>query len=168
MNPSADQAVSDFLETHQIEFQRCEHPAVYTCEEADQLVPELPGARTKNLFLRDRRGKRHFLLIVRPEQTIDLRALSKQIESTPLSMASPERLKKHLGVEPGSVSFLSLIHEKSQAVEVIIDQAVWNASHITSHPMVNTATIVLSHRAVEQILQLTGHRYRVLSPPEKI
>jgi len=165
MAKSLDQAVTDFLESHRIGFERCDHPAVYTCEEAEQLVPELPGARTKNLFLRDRKGKRHFLLIVQPEQSVDLRALSKLIGSTPLGMASPERLKKHLGVDPGAVSFLSLIHDTAGAVEVLIDEAVWSASHITSHPMVNTATLVLSHGAVERILELSRHDFLVLSIP---
>ena len=69
-----NQAVYDFLKQHSINYQRSDHPAVFTCEEADKLVLDLPGARTKNLFLRDRKGRHHFLLIVRPDQRVDLRA----------------------------------------------------------------------------------------------
>ncbi len=69
-----NQPVYDFLGLHSINYQRSDHPAVFTCEEADKLVPDLPGARTKNLFLRDRKGRHHFLLIVRPDQRVDLRA----------------------------------------------------------------------------------------------
>jgi Ala-tRNA(Pro) deacylase len=161
------QAVYDFLDSHSIAFQRCDHRAVYTCEEADKLVPDLPGARTKNLFLRDRKGRRHFLLIVRPDQRVDLRALSAKLAVGNLSLASPERLKEHLGVDPGSVSFLALLHDRRHAVEVIFEQSVWTANHLLSHPMVNTSTLVLSLESVRQILNATGHKNRVIKVPER-
>lgn len=160
-----DKNVIDFLDSDHISFQRCDHPAVYTSDEARQFVPDLPGVRTKNLFLRDRKGNRHFLLIIRPEQTVNLHALSQLIGSSRLSMASPERLKRYLGVTPGAVSFLGIIHDEQNEVEIIFDDAVWRATHITSHPMVNTATLVLSHEAIEQILRATGHSFSVRPVP---
>ena len=162
-----NQAVYDFLDSHSIDYQRCDHAAVYTCEEADKLVPDLPGARTKNLFLRDRKGRRHFLLIVRPDQRVDLRALSTTLAIGRLSMASPARLKVHLGVDPGSVSLLALLHDRHNAVEVIFEQSVWAADHLLSHPMVNTSTLVLSLESVRQILETTGHKHRVINVPER-
>ena len=161
------QAVYGFLDNHSIDYQRCDHPAVFTCEEADKLVPHLPGARTKNLFLRDRKGRRHFLLIVRPDQRVDLRALSTTLEIGRLSMASPARLKEHLGVDPGSVSFLALLHDRLNAVEVIFEQSVWTEDHLLSHPMVNTSTLVLSLESVRQILETTGHEHRVINVPDR-
>ncbi len=162
-----NQSVYDFLDSHSINYQRCDHAAVYTCEEADKLVPDLPGARTKNLFLRDRKGRRHFLLIVRPDQRVDLRALSTTLEIGRLSMASPARLKEHLGIDPGSVSFLALLHDRHNAVEVIFEQSVWTADHLLSHPMVNTSTLVLSLESVRQILETTGHKHHVINVPTK-
>ena len=162
-----NQAVYDFLDKPSIDYQRCDHAAVYTCEEADELVPNLPGARTKNLFLRDRKGRRHFLLIVRPDQRVDLRALSAALAVGNLSLASPQRLKKHLGVDPGSVSFLALLHDKRNAVEVIFEQSVWTADQLLSHPMVNTSTLVLSLNSVRQIIETTGHKHRVINVPER-
>ena len=161
------QAVLEFLGKNSIAYQRCDHPAVYTCEEADRIVPDLPGTRTKNLFLRDRKGTRHFLAIVRPEQKVDLKALSDRLATGRLSMASPERLAKHLGVSPGAVSLLALLHDRNGAVEVLVEKTVWAASHLLVHPMVNTATLVLAHDAVQRILEITGHEPVVITVPER-
>ncbi len=163
-----NQPVYDFLERHDIVYQRSDHPAVFTCEEADKLVPDLPGARTKNLFLRDRKGRRHFLLIVRPDQRVDLRALSITLSVKGLSLASKERLKEHLGVDPGSVSLLALLHDQEHVVEVIFEESIWAASHLLTHPMVNTSTLVLSLKAVQRILHTTGHKHQVIQVPERL
>lgn len=100
-----------FLEQHNISYEKLEHPAVFTCEEAEELVPENDGAHTKNLLIRDRKGKRHFLVIVGYDKSVNLKALEDVVEAKKLSMASAERLQKHLGVEPGSVSLLGLVHD---------------------------------------------------------
>ena len=163
-----DQVVYDFLAKNSIAYERCDHAPVYTCAEADLKVPPMPGTRTKNLFLRDRKGKRHFLLVVRPEQTVDLSALSELLGVTKLGMASPERLQTHLGVEPGSVSFLALLHDQKPAVEVIIEESGWSSTHILCHPMVNTSTLVLSKQSALQILASTGHQYHVVIVPERL
>jgi Ala-tRNA(Pro) deacylase len=160
-------SVFEFLDKNAIAYERCDHPPVYTCEEAERIVPELPGTRTKNLFLRDRKGRRHFLAIVRPEQTVDLQALARRVAADRLSMASPQRLEKHLGVNPGAVSLLALLHDTEGAVEVLIEQAVWTAGHLLVHPMNNTSTLVLAHAAVERILELTGHEPSVITVPER-
>ncbi|MEE4217217.1 MAG: prolyl-tRNA synthetase associated domain-containing protein [Xanthomonadales bacterium] len=162
------QSVFEFLEANEITFERCDHPAVYTCEEADRIVPDLPGTRTKNLFLRDRKGRRHFLAIVRPEQKIDLKALADQLAVDRLSMASPERLEKHLGVSPGAVSLLALLHDTAGSVEVLVERTVWAASHLLIHPMVNTSTLVLAHEEVQRILEITGHEASVITVPERM
>ena len=67
-----------FLTQNDIAYQRQDHPAVFTCEEALRLVPPLPGAKTKNLFLRDRKGRRHFLVVVGYEKAVDLKAWSSK------------------------------------------------------------------------------------------
>jgi Ala-tRNA(Pro) deacylase len=72
-------SIYDFLQKNGIDYQRFDHPAVFTCEEADRLVPPMPGIRSKNLFLRDRRGKRHILVIIPAEKSVDLKALSQEL-----------------------------------------------------------------------------------------
>jgi len=94
-----------YLSEHGIDYERHDHPPVFTCEEADRLVPELPAAKTKNLFLRDKKGRRHLLVVVGYEKAVDLKALSSILGISGLSLASPERLKKYLGVDPGRLRF---------------------------------------------------------------
>jgi len=85
-----------FLDSNAIAYERVDHPAVFTCEEAKRLVPSLAGAETKNLFLRDAKGRRHFLLSVPAEKNVDLKTLSTIIAVSGLSLASPERLKREI------------------------------------------------------------------------
>ena len=159
--------IFEFLQEHGIEFQRFDHPAVFTCEEADRLVPAMPGVKSKNLFLRDRRGRRHFLVIVPAEKSVDLKSLSRALGASGLSLASADRLKKHLKVEPGSISFLSIYNNIKDKVEVVFDDEIWTSDYLQSHPLVNTSTLLLSHEAVVRLLGLTGHEYRVLEIPER-
>ena len=102
--------IYEFLDTIEVSYERFDHPAVYTVSEAKKLSPKMDGASTKNLFLRDKKGIRHFLVIVPQDKQVDLKELSSILEASRLSFASPDRMKKYLGIEPGSVSILSLIH----------------------------------------------------------
>src|SRR3989339_66163 len=102
--------IEAFLTDHGIPFQRFDHPAVFTCEQAERIAPPMPGTHTKNLFLRDRKGARHLLVVVGYEKNVDLKALTALIGVDKLSFASPERLKTYLGVEPGAVSLLGLVN----------------------------------------------------------
>ena len=159
--------IYSFLDSHGIAYQRFDHPAVFTCEQANELRMPMPGKDTKNLFLRDKKGKRHFLVTVGHEKQADLKALTEVLQvQQGLSFASPERLKDHLGVEPGSVTILGLLNDKDHRVELVIDTAVWNAEAVCAHPLVNTATLVLSHAGLEKFLQMTGHSPKVLDVPE--
>lgn len=156
-----------FLERHGIDYERHDHPAVFTCEEATRLVPELPAARTKNLFLRDKKGRRHFLVAVGYEKTVDLKGLSMLLGAGPLSLASPARLERHLGVAPGAVSILGLVNDAEGDVEVVVDAELWRADAFGCHPLVNTSTLVLRRADLERLITLTGHRLRVLDVPAR-
>ena len=154
-----------FLSDHRIAYERCDHPPVFTCDQADRLVPDLPAAKTKNLFLRDNKGRRHFLVIVGDDKSVDLKALRDVLGCSKLSLGSAERLQKHLGVTPGAVSLLALINDQAQAVELVIDQALWRADAFRFHPLVNTSTLVLARAQVERFLELTGHQPRIVDVP---
>jgi Ala-tRNA(Pro) deacylase len=154
-----------FLRAQGIAAPRHEHPAVMTCEEADRLVPPLPGAKSKNLFLRDKKGARHLLVTVPPTRAVDLNALGAALGVGRLGFASAERLQRHLGITPGSVSLLALANDAAGAVEFVIDRSLWEAPAILAHPLVNTATMVLAHDALERFLAATGHVPRVIDVP---
>src|SRR5262249_14030476 len=111
-------AVADiyaFLDSHGISYQRHDHPAVFTVEDVKQLRLPIDGTQTKNLFLRDEKGRKHFLVVVGHDKQVDLRGLSAAIGSSKLSFASPDRLRTHLGIEPGSVSMLALVNDSSHS-----------------------------------------------------
>ena len=154
-----------FLHEHGIAAARHEHPAVMTVEESERLVPKLPGAKTKNLFLRDRKGLRHFLVTVPHDVPVDLDALGAALGAGRLGFASPERLQKHLGLTPGAVSLLGLVNDAARAVEFIIDRSLWEADAVQAHPLVNTATMVVAHADLERFLAATGHAPRVIDVP---
>ena len=160
--------IYEFLESNGIEYQRIDHPPVFTCEEAKRLVPQLAGAETKNLFLRDGKGRQHFLVAVRPEKDVDLRALSISLGTKGLGFASPDRLQRYLGIEPGSVTLLAALNDTTQAVEIIIDEDLWREESLLCHPLVNTSTLLLSKVALISFLNLTRHAPRVLVVPSKI
>lgn len=152
-----------FLSTHGIEFVRHDHPPVFTCDEEGQHVPESGAARTKNLFMRDRRGRRHLLLVTLCTKTVSIAAFAETSGSDRLSFASPERLKDRLGVEPGAVTVLGLVNDPAHAVELFIDADVWAAPSIHAHPLRNDATLVLSHDALVRFLAATGHQPRIVT-----
>ena len=154
-----------FLRQHDIAAARHEHPAVMTVEESERLVPKLPGAKTKNLFLRDRKGARHFLVTAPHHVAVDLEALGALLGAGRLSFASPERLQKHLGLAPGAVSLLGLVNDEAGAVEFVIDRSLWEAGAVHAHPLVNTATMVVLHADLERFLAATGHAPRVIDVP---
>lgn len=154
--------IFQFLKDHSIEYQRVDHPPVFTCEEAARLVPKLDGTDTKNLFLRDKKGKRHFLVTVRADKSVDLRGLGEKLGVGNLSFASPERLKTFLGIEPGSVSLLAVINDAQHVVEVVVDQDVWQGAAVLCHPLINTSTLLIQRSGMEAFLKRTGHIPRVV------
>ena len=154
--------IYEFLEANQVEYERHDHEAVFTVEESKKLSPELEGASTKNLFLRDKKGSRHFLVTVPEDKQVDLKALSGKLDCSRLSFASPERLKTHLGIEPGSVSLLALANDHEKKVEAFVDQDIWQAEAILCHPLVNTSTLVIPREDMRQFLEKTGHGVKLI------
>ena len=155
------------LADHHIEYERYDHPAVYTVEDVKRLVPSLPAAKTKNLFLRDHKGRRHFLVIVPADKRVDIKALHRAIGSSRLSFGSARRLKEFLGVDPGSVTIFALINDPDHQVELIMDESLWEQETFQFHPLVNTATLVISRPDLERFLAYTGHGVNMLRVPSQ-
>ena len=156
-----------FLARYGIALRRVDHPPVMTVEESERLVPPLPGVKTKNLFLRDKRGARHFLVTVPHELAVDLNALGERLRAGRLGFASAERLLKLLGITPGSVSLLALVNDTAHSVEFIIDRRLWEACAVHAHPLVNSATLVIPHAELERFLKATGHAVRIIDVPPR-
>ena len=140
-----------------IAYQRYEHPPVATAEEADVHWAGLDAMHFKNLFLRNQKGNRHYLVIVRHSKRADLRGIADQLGDGKLSFASPERLMTHLGVTPGSVSPFGLIHDRDRHVRVALDRDLKSADRVSFHPNINTATITLARGDFERFLNECGN-----------
>jgi Ala-tRNA(Pro) deacylase len=143
-----------------IGYQVFEHPPVHTAEEAALHWASVPGAAVKNLFLRNKKGDRHYLVILGIEKQADLRQLVKLIGDDRLSFGSPERLQKYLGVTPGSVSPFGLIHDSAHSVRVIVDSDLRDAERLIFHPNDNTASLTISGSDFVRFLDAQGHSVR--------
>jgi Ala-tRNA(Pro) deacylase len=153
--------IYSFLAEHHIEYDRFDHPPVYTVEDVHRVAPNLPGARIKNLFLREKKGSRHFLVVVPDDKRVDMKALPKILESGHVSFGSPDRLKKYLGIEPGSVSLLAIVNDSDHAVEVVIDESLWGSGAFQFHPLINTSTLVIPRDSMMRFLRATGHEVKL-------
>src|SRR2546421_9154900 len=126
-----EQAVRQRLDELGISFDRYEHPPVATVEEAETHWAGIDATHCKNLFLRNQKGTRHYLVIVIAAKKADLRAVAEQIGDGKLSFASPARLMTHLGLTPGSVSPFGLIHDRDHAVRVVLDRDLKSAARVS-------------------------------------
>lgn len=148
------------LDDLSIQYKKYSHKAVFNCEEANALGLDIAGVATKNLFLRDRKGNRHFLVIVTDDKTVDLKSLSQLLDIKGLSFASADRLEKHLSTQAGSVSILDILNDQQGAVELIIDQSVIESPSLQCHPYTNTETLDIP---VPDVKKLLGHYQRSFS-----
>ncbi len=151
-----------FLDTNNLPYQRLEHPAVFTCAEAELHRPAQPTVSTKNLFLCDKKGRRFFLVVTACEKTMDLLNLGEQIGVAHLRFASEENLARLLGVTRGSVTMLGLANDTDHQVELWLDSEIWKGETFQSHPLVNTATLLLARQTLERFFQITGHTLHLL------
>lgn len=159
---SDEQGLLNFLDGHHIAYQRVEHPPVHTCEEADRLRVPLPAVHTKNLFLRDESKQHFFLAVTACGKRVNTAALGRQLGVRKLHMASAAVLRERLGIAPGAVTMLALINDVGHQVELVIDEEIWSQPAFTCHPLVNTATLVLTKEGLIEFFRLTGHPVRTL------
>jgi Ala-tRNA(Pro) deacylase len=156
----AEQEVYDVLDRHGIPFERFAHPPVFTVEEAERYWADIPAAHCKNLFLRNVKGTRHYLVILGHSKKADLKALSARLGDDKLSFASPDRLMRYLHLTPGAVSPFGLIHDSAREVIVVLDPDLADTERIGFHPNVNTATITLPTVDFLRFLEARGNVVR--------
>jgi Ala-tRNA(Pro) deacylase len=158
MSSSAfEQRVYDTLDDLSIPYTLRSHPPVYTVEQARQYDGDLPGAHCKNLFLRNKKGDCHYLAVFEASTQVNLRELSGRIDANNLSLASPERLMRCLGIEPGAVGPFGLLHPGAREVVVMIESRLKTFSHVGFHPNTNTVTLTLAWPDFERLLAHVGN-----------
>ena len=150
-------AVAARLRELGIEYARHEHPPVATVEEAEAHWTGIDGTHCKNLFLRNQKGNRHYLVVLTASKRADLKAVADQIGDGKLSFASPERLMTSLGVTPGSVSPFGLINDREHAVRVALDRDFQTAVRLAFHPNINTRTFTIAAADFRKFLDACGN-----------
>lgn len=149
--------LQQLLHDLQIRHQRFDHAAVFTCAEASSLTPGLPGAETKNLFLKAGKTGRYLLVCLPAEARLDLKAMAASLQIKGLGFASAERLQHALGLTPGAVSLLAIINDAAGLVDVIIDEAVLQHAAVLCHPLVNTSTLAIETGDLLRFLAACNH-----------
>ena len=157
-----ERKVLETLDNLGIVYGRHEHPPVATVEEAEKYWGSIQGTHCKNLFLRNKRGNRHYLVVAAVDKAVDLKRLNALLGEDRLSFASPERLMRWLGLEPGSVSPFGLINDASHQVDVICDEALKSSAGLGFHPNINTATLEIALADFEKFLASRGNTVRWL------
>lgn len=156
------QNIYEILDAIPVSYKKYEHPAVYTCEEADELCPDIAGAKGKNLFLRNRNGNQHYLVVTLADKRVDLKRIAELLQESNLGFASERRLKEYLGLKPGSVSPFGLINDKHHDVIVIVDKDLIKHETLSFHPNVNTATLEISKSDFEKFLDWSKNEVRYI------
>ncbi|MBT4604419.1 prolyl-tRNA synthetase associated domain-containing protein [archaeon] len=158
-----DQNVQDFLDEHELKYKLHQHPAVFTCAEADIHCKGIPGTACKNLFLKSRKGNNFFLVILPANKKARLDELSKILEAKKLKFANENELKDSLGLLPGSVSILGLLNDSEKKVNLVIDKELWDAKIVGFHPNINTATLEFAQEEFHKLVKILRDGFKILA-----
>ena len=145
-----------------IPFEYYEHPEAPTIEIAAQYYRGEGTTLCKNLFFRNHKGNRHYLVIMNSTKAMDIHAIEHMLHQGKLSFASPERMMRYLGVRPGSVSLFTLINDTNHEVTLFVDKELLKADKVSFHPNDNTASLVISKEDMLRFIEYIGNPYEFL------
>jgi len=157
------QKVLQKLNQLNISYEITNHYAVYTTDEMEELGLTEHGNVCKNLFIRDAKGKRHFLVVLDKDKQADLKKIREQLGTTGLSFASEERLSKYLNLSKGAVSPLGVVNDEEHLVEVVFDKDLINKQKLGIHPNDNTATVWISFDDLKKLIDNNGNTIHYLN-----
>ena len=167
IDPMPHQKITQQLDKLGIEYIWHDHDAVFTCADAAKIYTPAMGTQTKNVFLRNKKGDRHFLVTLTADKKIDLQALRRlpEVDSSKLSFGSPERLKARLNVTPGSVSPFGLVHDEENEVEFFLDADLLSPQKMHFHPNLNTASLQVTSEDLQKFLDSLPHQWQAIRIP---
>jgi len=152
----------DLLDKLGITYEYHEHPPLATIDDAIIHWKDYNSGRCKNIFFRNHKGNRHYLVILEHLAQLDIHHLEKRLKQGKLTFASDHRLKKHLGLDPGSVSPFGIINDRDKHVYLFIDEKLKEEERLAFHPNVNTATLVISKSDFLKFLDYMGNGYEFI------
>ena len=159
--PASPDELFAYLDSLGIVHKSVNHPPLFTVGESQALRGKIPGAHTKNLFLRDKKGT-VFLVVTLEDAAIELRSLHRLLgASGRFSFGSADLMRELIGVEPGSVTPFAVLNDKLLRVTVVLDAAMMAHAVLNFHPMVNTGTTTISREGLLKFLEATGHKPRI-------
>ena len=144
------------LDTLDITHRTVEHVPVYTVAESRGLRADFPGGHSKNLFLRNKKG-RMWLVTCLEDRAIDLKELAGRLGAGRFSFASAERLMRYLGVIPGAVTPFAVVNDHGGAVQVVLDAGLLAHDPLNFHPLDNAMTTAISADGLLRFLEHTDH-----------
>lgn len=170
------QKTLDFLEEHGIGYELYTHPPLPTVKAALEYWKDVDATHCKNLFFRNHKGNRHYLVVLECHKEMDIHALEHKLRQGKLSFASEERMERCLGLKPGSVSPLGLIndigvaatanpkelYENGHRVKLFLDKDLKTAEKLSFHPCENTSGAVISNADFIRFLKIWGGEYEWL------
>ncbi len=152
----------------EIKFEIFEHPPLDTIEIALKYWKDIDAVHCKNLFFRNHKGNRHYLVIIKDTTPFSIRSLELKLKQGKLTFGSEKRLQKYLGVKPGSVSPFGLINDTDHHVHLFLDEQLQDADKISFHPNDNTASLVINYSDFIVYLQAMENSYEFIDPTPKI
>jgi Ala-tRNA(Pro) deacylase len=160
--------VYSVLKQLDIEYDVYEHPPLDTIEIALEYWKDIDAMHCKNLFFRNHKGNKHYLVIIKDTTPFVLKSLEKKLKQGKLTFGSEKRLLKYLGVKPGSVSPFGLINDQEKHVHIFMDEQLKTTNKISFHPNDNTASLVLKFRDLLKYLDFLGNTYEFINPSPEI
>jgi Ala-tRNA(Pro) deacylase len=142
-----------------IPFEYIEHPPVPTVEEAMKYWSEIESGHCKNIFFRNHKGNRHYLVILYYSSQLNIKELEQKLRQGKLSFASDKRLMQYLGLTPGSVSPFGLINDRTHHVHLFIDRTLLDHERLSFHPNTNTASLIIPRQGLFTFLAHTGNTW---------
>ena len=139
-----------------------DHAAIFTVAESSCVEAALPGAHTKNLFLKDDKGAL-FLLVAKTSTNVDLKAVSKRLGAGRFSFGKPELLLSVLGVSPGSVTAFAIANDTANRVQLVLDFELMSDDSLNCHPLENTATTNIARDDLLRFIRSTGHEPKIIT-----
>ncbi|MCR5714029.1 MAG: prolyl-tRNA synthetase associated domain-containing protein [Bacteroidales bacterium] len=158
-----DELIFKILKNLHIDYEVFEHPPTPTIEDALAYWKDIDATHCKNLFFRNHKGNRHYLVILDCMHDLDIHDLEHRLHQGKLSFASPERMMRYLGVTPGSVSPFGLINDTAHHVTVFLDERLRAVRKISFHPNRNTASVVMSGEDFIKYLDWTQNPYEFIN-----
>lgn len=159
---NGQQIVYDFLDNNCISYNYIEHPPAPTIEIAKQYSRGENVVLCKNLFFRNHKGNKHYLVIMNANYQMDIHDIEKRLGQGKLSFASPERMMKYLGVTPGSVSLFTLLNDVNHEVILFVDESLKSSEKVSFHPNDNTASLVISVKDMLKFIDLMENKVEYL------